>query len=199
MLITRARMQGDDGRLTDAAQAWIAAIRGRFAGTPMRDEAAAAGLRCSRLQGRVDTADDHRRDGEPGRDPGRRRRAPGRHRGTADRARRRADAARRRAARPARDARRVRGTRAADADAAAGRRRAVRAPAGVSVQLGRERQGQRRRRLGAGPGIRARRQVADPQRPHRRRRPQAGRHVDLAAVHAPAATATGSTAAARGT
>jgi hypothetical protein len=38
MLITRTRMQDDECRLTPAAQAWIAAIRGRFAGTPLRDE-----------------------------------------------------------------------------------------------------------------------------------------------------------------
>ena len=38
MLVTRARMQGDDGELTDGAQAWIKAIRGRFAGTPLPED-----------------------------------------------------------------------------------------------------------------------------------------------------------------
>jgi hypothetical protein len=38
MLVTRARMQNDDGRLTDRAQAWIRAIRERFAGTPLPED-----------------------------------------------------------------------------------------------------------------------------------------------------------------
>jgi hypothetical protein len=38
MLVTRARMQADDGALTDGAQAWIKAIRGRFAGTPLPED-----------------------------------------------------------------------------------------------------------------------------------------------------------------
>jgi hypothetical protein len=38
MLVTRARMQADDGQLTDGAQAWIKAIRGRFAGTPLSED-----------------------------------------------------------------------------------------------------------------------------------------------------------------
>ena len=40
ILITRARLQGDDGRLTERCKAWIAAIRARFSGTPIDDTAA---------------------------------------------------------------------------------------------------------------------------------------------------------------
>ena len=109
MLVTRARMQSrrrpPDRLCTGVDQGDPRALRRHAA---ERRRTAAAGLRSARLQGRVDSQDDDRRDRQPGRDPGRRRRAPGRHRGAPDRARRRADAARRRAARPARDARRVR-------------------------------------------------------------------------------------------
>jgi biotin carboxylase len=34
-LVTRARLQGDDGRLTERCRAWISAIRSRFAGAPL--------------------------------------------------------------------------------------------------------------------------------------------------------------------
>ena len=48
MLITRTRMQDDDGALTDAAQAWIAAIRGQLRRHAAARRSAAAGLRRAR-------------------------------------------------------------------------------------------------------------------------------------------------------
>jgi hypothetical protein len=35
VLVTRGRLQTDDGRLTDRAHLWIAGIKGQFAGTPV--------------------------------------------------------------------------------------------------------------------------------------------------------------------
>ncbi len=40
MLVTRARMQGDDGRLTEQALSWIRAIRSGFVGSPLADDEA---------------------------------------------------------------------------------------------------------------------------------------------------------------